>query len=215
MRLIRFSRQQPGSIHGRALAGLVRTLPPAWPAWWSGPSFLRWTFRTRPARKSPRSRVGSNTSRPWRSRDVLPRQPRNLLRRASADAAQREQDWVGLETAKGSCADLSAQRSYDGRAGFETGESRNASGGKLPFWRCVPSNQAHSTTSFPSAVMPMTVTVIRGLPDFNWTVSPILKPIAAPKLQPLIKLAACPIINTYDAPDHGQFATCMDHRFLL
>jgi hypothetical protein len=32
--------------------------------------------------------------------------------------------------------------------------------------------------------MPMTVTVIRGLPDFNWTVSPILKPIVAPKLQP-------------------------------
>ena len=163
---------------------------------WSGPSSLRWTFGTRPARRSPRSRVGSNTSRP-------------------ADAEQREQDWIGLESAKGSCADLSAQRSYDGRAGFETGESRNASGGKLPFWRCVPSNQAHSTTSFPSAVMLMTVTVIRGLPDFNWTVSPILKPIAAPKLQPLIKLAACPIINTYDAPDYGQFATCMDHRFLL
>ena len=69
-----------------------------------------------------------------------------------------------------------------GRAGFETGESRNASDGKLPFWRCVPSNHAHSTISFPSAVMPTTVTVIRGLPDFNWTVSPTLNAIIAPEL---------------------------------
>jgi hypothetical protein len=76
-----------------------------------------------------------------------------------------------------------AKWTYAGRACFETGESRSASGGKLPFWRRVPSNQAHSTTSFPSGVVPTTVTVIRGLPDFNWTVSPILKPILAPEFQ--------------------------------
>jgi hypothetical protein len=84
--------------------------------------------------------------------------------------------------------DLRAQI-YVGRACLETGESRNASGGKLLLWRCVPSNQAHSTISFPSAVMPTTVTVIRGLPDFNWTVSPILKTIIAPEFQGFIKLA--------------------------
>jgi hypothetical protein len=71
--------------------------------------------------------------------------------------------------------------SYAGRP-FETGESRKASGGKVPFWRCVPSNQTHSTISFPSAVAPTTVTVIRGLPDFSCTVSPILNAILAPRI---------------------------------
>jgi hypothetical protein len=91
---------------------------------------------------------------------------------------------TGMMRPRGTCpARRACERAYDGRACFETGESRSASGGKLPFWRCVPSNQAHSTTSFPSAVMPTTVTVIRGLPDFSWTVSPILKPIVAPECQ--------------------------------
>ncbi len=63
----------------------VRTSPPALPAWCSGRSFLRWIFRIRPARKSLRSRVASNTSRPWQSRDVLPPRLRNLCRLASAD----------------------------------------------------------------------------------------------------------------------------------
>src|SRR5580692_9228866 len=70
-------------------------------------------------------------------------------------------------------------KGYAGRL-FETGESRKASGGKVPLWRCVPSNQTHSTVSFPSAVMPTTVTVIRGLPDFSCTVSPTLNAIVAP-----------------------------------
>jgi hypothetical protein len=60
-----------------------------------------------------------------------------------------------------------APGTYDGRLCFETGESLNASVGKLPFCRCDPSNQAHSTSSFPSLPGPTTVTVIRGLPNFN------------------------------------------------
>jgi hypothetical protein len=60
-----------------------------------------------------------------------------------------------------------APGTYDGRLCFEIGESLKASVGKLPFCRCDPSNQAHSTSSFPSPPGPTTVTVIRGLPDFN------------------------------------------------
>ncbi|HEY6257265.1 MAG TPA: hypothetical protein VIY51_15890 [Xanthobacteraceae bacterium] len=109
-----------------------------------------------------------------------------------------------------------AAGAYEGRACLETGESRSASGGKVLLWRCVPSNQAHSTTSLPSAVMPTTITVIRGLPDFNWTVSPILKTMIAPvNSRLLIKLAACSIINRYDIHPHGQFATWMDHKLSL
>jgi hypothetical protein len=63
--------------------------------------------------------------------------------------------------------------------------------------------------------MPTTVTVIRGLPDFSWTVSPTLNAIAAPRIPAVIRLAAWTIINRYDASDHGQFATCMGHKFLL
>jgi hypothetical protein len=63
----------------------ARMLPRAWPAWWSGPSCLRWIFRIRPARKRRRCRVVSNTSRPWRSKDALPPRPRKLLRFASAE----------------------------------------------------------------------------------------------------------------------------------
>src|SRR5579883_308153 len=95
------------------------------------------------------------------------------------------------------------------RAVHETGDSRSASGGKLLFRHCVPSNQAHSMTCFPSAVVPITVIVIRGLPDFNWTVSPTLKPIFRPRNRPAHH--ACTIdhhMSVWRAAGRGQFATC-------
>jgi hypothetical protein len=96
---------------------------------------------------------------------------------AGSQALMRpEQDQAWIARRRGSVHEWI----YAGRLCLETGESRNASVGKRLLWRCDPSNQAHSTTSFPSAAVPTTVTVIRGLPDFNWTVSPILNPIVAP-----------------------------------